>query len=138
MLKQIIEAAQPLVLTLIGLLFAWLTNEIRAKVHSMRVQGILLRLADLAETVTNELTQTTVNELKKGAEDGTLSRLDALDVKRLAVVKMKEHLGPKGVKEALGVFGYKSGDELESLIGSKIESALVRTKLFAPLVGEKP
>ncbi len=134
MLKQIIEAAEPLVLTLIGLLFAWLANEIRAKVHSTRAQGILLRLADLAETVTNELTQTVVAELKSDAADGTLSKSDAIDIKAIAVSKVKEHLGPKGVKEALGVFGYKSPAELESLIGSKIESALVQTKQFAPVV----
>ena len=97
MLKAVIDAAQPLVVTLIGLLFAWLANEIRAKVHSTRVQGVLLRLADLSETVT------------------------------------------KGGKEALGVFGYRSTDELESLIGSKIESALVQTKqLTSPVLEVAP
>ncbi len=132
MLKQVIEAVQPLVVTLIGLLFAWLASEIRAKVHSTRVQGVLLRLADLAETVTNELTQTVVAGLKDAAKDGTLDRIEASSVKALAVAKVKEHLGPKGVKEALSVFGYKSSAELESLIGSKIESALVQTKQLAP------
>ena len=139
MLKAVIDAAQPLVVTLIGLLFAWLANEIRAKVHSTRVQGVLLRLADLSETVTNELTQTVVTGLKADAADGTLTHAEASQLKDLAVAKVKEHLGPKGVKEALGVFGYRSTDELESLIGSKIESALVQTKqLTSPVLEVAP
>jgi hypothetical protein len=59
---------------------------------------------------------------------------DAIGIKEMAVSQVKQHLGPKGVKEALVVFGYKDPAALESLIASKIESAIVQTKQLAPLV----
>ncbi len=134
LLKTIVAQAQPLVLTLLGLLFAWLANEVRAKVHSTRAQGILLRLTDLAETVTGELKQTTVDAVKAAKPGEPLDGAFAAQVKDLAVARVTQHLGPKGVSEVLSVFGYKSPAELEALVASKVESALLNNRQFGPLL----
>jgi hypothetical protein len=131
--KTLIVDSQPLVLSLLGLLFAWLANEVRAKVHSTRVQGVLLRLADLAETVTGELQQTVVDAVKAQAPGAPLNAAFAESVKQQAIAKVQQHLGPKGVSEVLSVFGYKSLADVQALIASKIEAALVQSKQFAPL-----
>jgi hypothetical protein len=132
--KQIVDAVQPLVVTLVGLLFAWLANEVRAKVKSTRVQGVLLRLTDLAETVTGELQQTVVDAVKARAPDQPLDAAFAESVKRQAISKVQAHLGPKGIQEVLTVFGYSSLSDVQSLIASKIESALKSSKQFGPLL----
>lgn len=135
LLQKLIEAAEPLVVTLIGLLFAWLANEVRAKVHSTRVQGVLLRLSDLALTVTNELEQTVVSAIKNANPGQPLDAGFAEQIKQSAIAKVKEHMGPKGCSEVLNVFGYKSAAELEALIASKIESAIAERRQFGPITG---
>lgn len=133
LLQTFVTAAEPLIVTLIGLMFAWLANEIRAKVQSTRAQGVLLRLADLAQTVTNELEQTVVSSIKNANPGQPLDPAFAASLKDAAVAKVKTHLGTKGAHEALVVFGYKSAAELDSLIASKVESAISERRQFAPI-----
>lgn len=121
-LQQNAEPIHTVIAALLSLIFAWLANEIRVKVRSTRVQGILLRLTDLAETVTDELDQTVVDAVKVPGQK--LDENFAASVKQQAIEKVKAHLGPKGVTEVLNVFGYTSVQQVESLIASKIESSL--------------
>jgi len=131
--KALIDHIQPLIVIVVALMFAWLANEIRAKVRSTRAQGILLRLSDLAATVTMELQQTVVDAVKNQSPGTRLDAEFAADVKLQAIAKLKTYLGPKGVKEMLKVFGYSDEAEVQALIEGKIEAALAQNKQLLPI-----
>jgi hypothetical protein len=135
---QIVNQAIPVIMALTGLFFAWLANEIRGKVRNERVAQWLENATDLAHTVVNEMEQTTAAQLKEASADGKLDTGDARDVRDIALTSLKSHLGQKGIKEALKIFGFEDETQLTKLLVSKIESAVAGNKTLAPIaaIGE--
>jgi hypothetical protein len=118
-LTVIIILAISAVLTLaLGWLSVRYASWIKEKIKSARVEGILLRLGDAVFKVVRELQQTVVDKAK---EDGEWNKEKAEEVKKAAITKIKEYLGPKGIKEALTILGLDSSG-LDKLLGTMIES----------------
>jgi hypothetical protein len=136
LLTQILDAAVPLVVTLVGILFSWLTATIRSKVKSEQARGMLLRLSEQARDVVLELEQSVVTKLRELSADG---KLDASDVKLLnaqALDSLKAQLGKKGRADALKVLGFKDEAELEQVLRVKLEAEVAKAKAaLAPRLG---
>lgn len=121
------------VLPLVGLFIAWASAKlpalISARVKNESVAGVLSRLTQLAFTVVTEIQQTIVSGL------GDKANADELRGARdRALATIKQHLGPKGIKELMDVLGIKTSDALDNLIVSFIESAVHNLKSSKPLL----
>lgn len=110
-------------------LIAWGTKKLVAyidsKVTNDMFAGALKRMTEMASVVVLELQQTVVDRLKA---DGKWTAETASAVKKDALSKMKEYLGPKGLdmlKSALGV----PTSTLDSLLGSYIEAQVKELRL---------
>jgi hypothetical protein len=115
----------PLVLvisTALTLVLGWAARKygllVDSKVKNELAGGILHRLGEAAFRVVRELQQTVVEELK---EDGEWDKEKAVEIKNLAIAKLKEYLGPKGLAEAMDILGLNEGGIL-SLLGTLIEA----------------
>lgn len=107
------------ILTLaLGWLAVRYASWIKEKVKSARVEGILLRLGDAVFKVVRELQQTVVDKAKV---DGKWNQEKAEEVKKAAIEKIKEYLGPKGIQEALAILGLDIPG-LEKLLSTMIEA----------------
>lgn len=122
----------PVVLALaaaLSSLIAWATKKLVAyletKIGNDMVSGALKRMTEMAALVVRELQQTVVDRLKA---DGKWTADTASAVKRDALAKLKEYLGPKGLdmlKSALGV----PTSTLDSLLASYIEAQVKELRL---------
>lgn len=132
-LQQIIDSLVPLVITLVGLLFSWLTATIRSKVKSEQARGVLLRLSEQARDVVLELEQTLASHLRAAAEDGKLEPHEVAELKRAALANLKAYLGERGLSDAMKVLGFRDETELENLLRAKLEAEVA--KLRGKLLG---
>lgn len=132
-LQQIVDALVPLVVTLVGLLFSWLTATIRSKVKSEQARGVLLRLSEQARDVVLELEQTWAGQLRTAAKDGKLDATEVAELKHAALANLKGYLGERGRDEALKVLGFQDEAELENLLRAKLEAEVA--KLRGKLLG---
>ena len=89
-----------------------------AKVENDLVNGILQRLGEAAFRVVREVQQTVVDALK---EEGEWDAEKAAEVKDLAIQKLKEYLGPKGIAEAMEILGLNE-DGLLKMLGTLVEA----------------
>lgn len=107
---------------LLTLALGWLAvryaSWIKEKIKNARIEGILLRLGDAVFKVVRELQQTVVDKAKT---DGEWNKEKAEEVKKAAIAKLKEYLGPKGIAEAMAVLGLDMPG-LEKLLSTMIES----------------
>lgn len=127
-LQQIINALVPLVVTLVGLLFSWLTMVIKSKIQGEWARGVLLRISEQARDVVLELNQDEVALLREQAKDGKLDAGDVDRLKELALLKLKAHLGQNGRAEALKALGFKDEAELERVLRAKLEAEVAKFK----------
>lgn len=94
-----------------------------SKVRNETLRGIVERLDDLVLKVVNEVYQTYVREIKNAREDGTLTEEEKAEAKRIAIAKLKEYLGPKGLTELHWLVTGNADDFLSTLI----ENTVVQT-----------
>lgn len=108
-------------------LLAWATVQlsgwIKAKVRNEKVAGVLDRLRELAFHVVQEVQQTIVSALPDTADKGAL-----LVARDQALATLKSHLGEKGLRELMEVFGLKDEDAVVRMLLSYIESAVMTMK----------
>ena len=114
----IILALSALLTLALGWLAVRYASWIKEKIKSARVEGILLRLGDAVFKVVRELQQTVVDKAKA---EGEWNKEKAEEVKKAAIDKLKEYLGPKGIAEALAVLGLDLPG-LEKLLGTMVEA----------------
>ncbi len=127
-LEQLLNAAIPIVVALLGLLGSWLTAAIRTKVKNETARGFLLRLSEQASDVVLSLEQTAVSKLRDLASDGKLDSQDVAMLKETALVKLKEHLGSKGKSMAMAALGFQDEAQLETVLKAKLEAELTKSK----------
>jgi hypothetical protein len=108
-------------------LLAWATVQlsgwIKAKSHNEKVTGVLDRLRELAFHVVQEVQQTIVSALPDKADKSAL-----LAARDTALSTLKSHLGEKGLRELMTVFGLKDNDAVVDMLLSYIESAVMTMK----------
>lgn len=123
----VVLALSALITFALGWLAIRYASWIKEKIKSVRIEGILLRLGDAAFKVVRELQQTVVDKLKADEKwDGD----EAKKVKKAAIAKLKEYIGPKGVQEAFDVLGIDMPG-LEKIIGTFIEAEVHDLKAMA-------
>lgn len=92
-----------------------------------RAAEILLRLAVAMKDAVLEVHQTYVEARKAASEDGKLTDEEAEEAKDLAIEAAKAYLGPKGIRELLGVLGIGE-DALDGWLGGKVEATVAELK----------
>jgi hypothetical protein len=114
----------PLVLVVsaaLTLALGWVARKyglfVDARIKNELVNGILQRLGEAAFRVVREVQQTVVDALKEGEWNAE----KAAEVKDLALAKLKEYLGPKGIAEAMDILGLNE-EGLDKLFGTLIEA----------------
>jgi hypothetical protein len=133
-LQQITDALIPLVVTLVGLAFSWLSAKLAAKVKSEQARTVLLRLTEQARDVVVELEQTMAGHQRAAAADGKLDREEVQLLKDSALANLKTYLGERGIADALKVLGYRDQAELENVLRAKIEAEVAKVR--GMLLGE--
>jgi hypothetical protein len=108
-------------------LIAWATVRlgewIKAKTSNEKVSGILDRLRELTFHVVQEVEQTVVSALPDKADKSAL-----LAARDQALATLKSHLGEKGLRELMVVFGLKDDNDVVKVLISYIESAVMTMK----------
>lgn len=99
------------------------TLEVTAKVKDTNVKNAIDTAENCVTTVVSELTQTTVESLKKQSADGKLTPEDAAKIKADAVTKVQELLNDDVQQTINTVFG-----DAEKWVSSKIEAAVKKFK----------
>lgn len=117
-------------MVLMAVLFAigWLyMRYLHDKVKDSRLGQALLRLGQEIKVVIVEVDTVYVDELKRGKEDdGKLSQEEIAHARKMALDKLKENYGPKGLKRLARIAGV--GGALDSWLGTQIEGSLQELK----------
>ena len=123
----------PLILvisTALTLALMWVAKKyglmVDTQVKNDTVNGILQRLGEAAFRVVREVQQTVVDVLSEGEWNAEKAK----EVRALAIAKLKEYLGPKGVLEAMDILGLNAAG-LENLFGTLIEAEVHDMKVDA-------
>jgi hypothetical protein len=130
---QIAQWLAPLLMALIGLGIAKLTQLINAKVKNEYLKGVLTRLDDAVLTAVKAAEQVLVLAIREANADGKITAEEAAQIKAKVMEEVKSHLGMKGIGELAGVLGL-GGEALDKLLGSKIEAAVLDLKARSSLV----
>lgn len=123
-LPTLVNALAPLVLALLGWLLTTLAMYVRQRTAAMKNQylaGVLERLDDAVETAVREASQTLVDDMRKAAADGTISKDEAREARDHALGKLKAYMGPKGVAELGRVMALDVGG-IDSYLAGKVEA----------------
>ena len=123
-----LEFLSPLLLTALTWLMAKAAQLIAAHLKNAYLRGVLLRLDDAILVSIKEVSQTTVDAIKAGSADGTLSDADKARVKQAALDSVKSHLGMKGLLELAKILGLDDG-ALEKVLSTRIEAGVHDLKL---------
>lgn len=102
---------------------------IHSKVRNETTAGVLDRLGQLAINVVQEVEQTVVSALPDKADKAAL-----LAARDQALATLRSHLGEKGLRELMTVFGLKDDDAVVRLLLSYIESSVLTLKMSNPPV----
>lgn len=125
-MSQLAASVAPYALTLLGtvlcLLLSRLTAVATSKLKDQRAVAFLERLDHLAEDVVLEAQQVTVDKIKAASVDGKLDRTTADGVRADVITKLKQHLAPQGVQDALAALGLPDESSLDSLLKTKVEA----------------
>ena len=97
---------------------------IHSKVRNETTAGVLDRLGQLAINVVQEVEQTVVSALPDRADKAAL-----LAARDQALATLRSHLGEKGLRELMTVFGLKDDDAVVRLLLSYIESSVLTLKM---------
>lgn len=105
LIENIVEIAATLLITLIGVLGAWLTAKIGKREELKTIAAATAEATSAAQQTVQELQQTTVERLKAASADGKLSKDEISELGKMlidgATAKMSD--ASKGVLNAAGV-----------------------------------
>ena len=125
-IENAVQIAATLVVTLIGVLGAWLTAKIGKREELKNIAAATDAAVDAAQTTVLELQQTTVEGLKKASADGKLTKDEIDELGKLlidgALVKMSD--AAKGVLNAAGV-------DITAIIKGTGEALIAKRKSIA-------
>ena len=122
-IENAVQIAATLVVTLIGVLGAWLTAKIGKREELKNISAAADEATKAAEKTVLELQQTTVEGLKKASADGKLTKDEIDELGKLlidgALAKMSD--AAKGVLNAAGV-------DLTAIIKGAGEAMIAKAK----------
>lgn len=122
-IENAVQIAATLVVTLIGVLGAWLTAKIGKREELKNISAATDEATKAAEKTVLELQQTTVEGLKKASADGKLTKDEIDDLGKLLIdgasAKMSD--AAKGVLNAAGV-------DLTAIIKGAGEAMIAKAK----------
>lgn len=123
LIEQAVGIAAYLLVTLIGLLGAWLSSKLAKKIELANIKAATESVISATQTTVHELQQTTVEKLKAAHEDGKLTQEEISDLGK-ALLDITESKLADSVKGLL--VGAKI--DLENLIKSTAESYIDKLK----------
>lgn len=122
-IENAVQIAATLVVTLIGVLGAWLTAKIGKREELKNISAATEEATKAAEKTVLELQQTTVDKLKEASADGKLTKDEIDELGKLlldgALAKMSD--AAKGVLNAAGV-------DLTAIIKGAGEAMIAKAK----------
>lgn len=129
--QVLLQWVLPLALTAAGIGVAWLAKRghdlaadyVRAHVTNLRVQTLLLKADDFAESVVGALAQTVVADLKEESRDGKLSTADGARIKQDAIDRIKSMFGAEW-KDYVDHVGAGSEERAAATLDHKVEAAV--------------
>ena len=124
-IEQAVGIAAYLLVTLIGLLGAWLSSKLAKKMELANIKAATESVVEATKATVTELQQTTVEKLKADSEDGKLSpeEIKSLGEKLLEITESKLADSVKGLLVAAKI-------DLENLITSTAESYIGQMKVW--------
>jgi hypothetical protein len=115
---------------LIPLLYSLLSKGLRilaryadAKVDNEYLSGVMTRTIAAVDTAVGAVQQTFVDDLRKGLEDGKLTKEERQEALQRAKAKAKAYLGEQGLDELKTVFGIPE-DRISDFLTDTIESRI--------------
>lgn len=134
-MEALLQAAAPylvdLVVGLVSLaavpLFAKLKALISAKVDNAKLEGALLKVNDLVQTLVLDLNQTAAAEFRKAAADGKITKAEAEHLKNVALIRAKALLGREGQEFLKGALGLDTRG-LDQFLEAKVEASVAQAK----------
>lgn len=123
LIEQAVGITAYLLVTLIGLLGAWLSSKLAKKIELKNIDAATDLVIEATQTTVRELEQTTVEALKKSHDDGKLTEeeIKMLGQAMLEITESKLADSVKGLLVAAKV-------DLENLIRSQAESYIHQMK----------
>ena len=123
LIEQAVGIAAYLLVTLIGLLGAWLSSKLAKKLELANIKAATENVIEATKTTVFELQQTTVEKLKAASKDGKLTNdeIKALNCALLEITESKLADSVKGLLVSAKV-------DLENLIRSTAESIIHNSK----------
>ena len=123
LIEQAVGIAAYLLVTLIGLLGAWLSSKLAKKIELQNIKAATESVVTATQATVHELQQTTVEKLKAAHEDGKLTQeeIDDLGDALLDITESKLADSVKGL-----LVGAKI--DLENLIRSTAEAYIDKMK----------
>lgn len=122
-IEQAVGIAAYLLVTLIGLLGAWLSSKLAKKLELSNIKAATESVISATQTTVHELQQTTVENLKAASKDGKLTN-DEIKALNCALIEITESKLADSVKGLL----IAARIDLETLIKSTAESYIDKLK----------
>lgn len=131
-----LQIVVPAIFTAIAGIVTWggarLIALIDAKTKNETVAGVLARLTSAVQTVVLDINGTVKAAYVEATKDGVLSPDEKTALKKLALDKVKEHLGKSGLQTLITILGL-NGELVDSFLGSHIEAAVESMKERTPI-----
>lgn len=122
-MENLVEVLGSLALVVLSLLAVSLRNFLLEKVKSEVLKTALVRVSDAALVAVQGVAKTYVDDIKRGREDGKLTKEESERARERALDALKHNLGNVGLEEMerlLGVYGR----DLDRALVDRIESKL--------------
>jgi hypothetical protein len=100
----------------------------RITIRSVFVRGLLSRLGQAADMIVLEVEQVYVDRVKLARADGVLTDQEAKEARRLALAKLTEYLGGKGL-DLLGFVLGISSSTIGDMRATAVESSVAKLSL---------
>lgn len=123
---KVLTNLSPFVLAAVGWLGAQACKLLQARTQNELLNLSLRKLGDVVKTVSLEMQQTIMLEIRERSADGVLSREDMVAVKQAAIDKVCAFLGVNGVAVLGKAMGLTPSQALD-FIQSKIEASIPPT-----------
>jgi hypothetical protein len=123
LVEDVIPALGALLAALIPVVVFKINAFVAAKTKNEQIRGIVERMTTAAADVVRDVSAVELKALKANAADGKLDTSDRMQLRDLAIGRLKAHLGAVGVADARGALKL-SISEFETVLRGKIESAV--------------
>lgn len=121
--SEMLQVLAPIIVSVVGILVSWGLAELSMFIKSQtKNENALKAMEDI-----NSLVKATVSEVgqtfEKAAEDGKITKEEGIEMKRIAIQKVKNQIPPLVEKHAL-----LAVNSLEDFISTRIEREIVKSK----------